>query len=51
MRHVRGALVEGEVAKGTSSTGMDNSFGDTLMVESVDLGNQLSPVNTKRPHA
>lgn len=38
MRNVRGALVEGEVAEGASSTRMDDSLGDTLMVESVDLG-------------
>lgn len=38
MCHVRGALVEGEVTERASSTGMDDSLGDTLMVESVDLG-------------
>lgn len=37
MRHVRGALVEGEVTESTCSACMDDALGDTLMIESVDL--------------
>jgi hypothetical protein len=43
-RDVLGRLIEGELSKGTGTTGVDNALGDALVIEAVDLGRVVSCV-------